>query len=210
MGHDLRYTITTLVLTLVTGAATTVLVLEDVIPLSVGWPTGGGFVIEVAAYVVLFDAYFYGLHRVLHVPVLYRSVHAVHHRSTAPTVTTALAFHPLEALSIIAFMPAAMCLFPIHLASLAVVSTLLSGSILLAHCGHEVFPQWWQRIPVLNWYVTPRIHDVHHVRRDCNYSATLVIFDRLFGTMGVSVPSPPRSPRRRASPSPRPARRARG
>jgi sterol desaturase/sphingolipid hydroxylase (fatty acid hydroxylase superfamily) len=31
--------------------------------------------------------------------------------------------------------------------------------------------------------VTPRVHDAHHARRDCNYSATLTIFDRVFGTL---------------------------
>lgn len=183
MRHDLRCSIWTLVLGAVTGVGTTLLVLEGAIPLATGRPTGRTFAFEVVAYVLLFDAYFYGLHRLLHTRRLYRNIHAVHHRSTAPTVLTALAFHPLEALLIIGFLPAAMWLLPIHLASLVAVSVFLSGSILLAHCGYEVFPGWWQHVPVLNWYVTPRVHDAHHVRRDCNYSATLSIFDRVFGTL---------------------------
>jgi Delta7-sterol 5-desaturase len=181
--HDLRYSLSTLVLGLVTGVGTPLLVLEDVIPLATAWPTGLTFAFELLVYVLLFDAYFYGLHRLLHTRVLYRTIHAVHHHSTAPTVLTALAFHPLEALLIIGFLPAAMWLIPIHLVSLAVVSAFLSGSILLAHCGYEIFPPWWQQVPLLNWYVTPRVHDAHHARRDCNYSATLTIFDRVFGTL---------------------------
>jgi sterol desaturase/sphingolipid hydroxylase (fatty acid hydroxylase superfamily) len=181
--HDLRYSLSTLVLGLVTGVGTPLLVLEDAIPLAPGWPTGLTFAFELPVYVLLFDAYFYGLHRLLHTRALYRTIHAVHHHSTAPTVLTALAFHPLEALLIIGFLPAAMWLIPIHLVSLAVVSAFLSGSILLAHCGYEVFPPWWQQVPLLNWYVTPRVHDAHHARRDCNYSATLTIFDRVFGTL---------------------------
>jgi Delta7-sterol 5-desaturase len=188
--HDLRYSIATFGLLTVTGMVTTFLVLDGVIPLATERPTGRTFALELLAYVMLFDAYFYGLHRLLHTRGLYRTIHAVHHRSTAPTVLTALAFHPVEALLIIGFMPAAMWLIPIHLASLAVVSTFLSGSILLAHCGYEVFPRWWQRVPVLGWYVTPRIHDRHHVQRDCNYSATLSIFDRVFGTLREDVPRP--------------------
>jgi sterol desaturase/sphingolipid hydroxylase (fatty acid hydroxylase superfamily) len=186
--HDLRYSIATLAVGTATGIGTTLLVLAGVIPLATGRLTVPRFAFEVWAYVLLFDAYFYALHRVLHTPVLYRSVHAVHHRSTAPTVLTALAFHPLEALLIIGFLPAAMWLLPIHLASLAIVSAFLSGSILLAHCGYEVFPRWWTRVPVLNWYVTPRLHDAHHVRRDCNYSATFSIFDRVFGTLRSDAP----------------------
>lgn len=190
MRHDLRHSIATLVVGTVTGVVTTFLVLEGVIPLATEWPTGRTLALELLLYVVLFDAYFYGLHRLLHTRVLYRTVHAVHHRSTAPTVLTALAFHPLEGLLLVAFMPVVMRLIPIHLTSLAAVGAFLSGSILLAHSGYEVFPRWWQRVPVLNWYVTPRVHDAHHVRRDCNYSATLSIFDRAFGTLRVDVPRP--------------------
>jgi Delta7-sterol 5-desaturase len=181
--HDLRHTIVTLALVTATGAATTFLVLGGALGVVTERPTGLVFAGEVLAYVLLFDAYFYALHRLLHTRVLYRRIHAVHHRSTAPTALTAFAFHPLETLLIIGFMPVAMWLVPIHLASLAVVSAFLSGSIVLAHCGHEVLPDWWQRVPVLNWYVTSRIHHAHHRRRDCNYSATLSIFDRAFGTL---------------------------
>lgn len=166
------------------GFGTTRLVLDGVVPLATEWPSAPQLVREVVVYVVLFDAYFYALHRLLHTRPLFRAIHAVHHRSRAPGLLTALAFHPLEGLAIIAFMPAAMYLLPIHLASLAVTAAFLSGSILLAHCGWEVFPAWWYRVPLLNWYVTPRLHDLHHLRRNCNYSATLTIFDRLFGTLG--------------------------
>lgn len=182
--RDLRHTMTTVALGTLTGFGTTLLVLDGVIPLATEWPSVPQLVREVVVYVVLFDAYFYALHRLLHTRLLFRAIHVVHHRSRAPGVLTALAFHPLEALSIIAFMPAAMFLLPTHLASLAVTVAFLSGSILLAHCGWEVFPAWWYRVPLLNLYVTPRLHDVHHVRRNCNYSATLTIFDRLFGTLG--------------------------
>jgi Delta7-sterol 5-desaturase len=188
--HEVRYAISTLVLATATGVMAAVLILEGVIPLATDVPSRGAFARELITYVLLFDAYFYGLHRLLHTRVLYRRIHAVHHRSSAPTVLTALAFHPMEALLLAAFMPAAMWLMPIHLASLAVVCAFLSGSILLAHCGYEVFPNWWQRVPLLNWYVTPRVHDAHHVWRNCNYSATLSVFDRAFGTLRSDLARP--------------------
>jgi len=181
--HDLRHTLTTLVLLAAIVTGTMLLVVRGTIAIDLEVPPLATLAIEVLAYVLLFDAYFYALHRALHTRALYRTVHAVHHRSTAPTVLTALAFHPLEAALIIGFMPVAMWLVPIHLASLVMVSVFLSGSILLAHCGYEVIPAWWARVPVLNWYVTPRVHDAHHARRDCNYSATLAIFDWAFGTL---------------------------
>jgi len=181
--HDVRYSACTLLLATGLGALTTWLVLRGAIPLATTAPGAGRLVLEVATYVLLFDAYFYGLHRLLHVPRFFRAVHAVHHRATAPSVLTALAFHPLEALLILGFVPAAMWLLPIHLLSLAVVSTFLSGSILLAHAARDPFPSWWGRTPILRTYVTPRVHHAHHARRDCNYSATFSLFDALFGTL---------------------------
>jgi lathosterol oxidase len=55
-------------------------------------------------------------------------------------------------------------------------------SIALAHCGYELFPRGFSRVPVLGWYVTPLVHDAHHSRVDVNYGATLNLFDRLLGT----------------------------
>jgi lathosterol oxidase len=188
LRHEIFFTALTGVVGLCMGAGATFLVRAGVIPLAAGELTLGAVVFESLVYVVLFDAYFYGLHRLLHVRSMYQRIHVVHHRSTSPTLLTALAFHPVEAILIMAFMPVAMWLIPIHFVSLVIVSVFLSGSILLAHCGYEVFPRWWERVPVLNWYVTPRVHDAHHKRRDCNYSATLSIFDRAFGTLRKDEP----------------------
>jgi lathosterol oxidase len=180
--HDCRYTIATLALTTIVGAATTMAVLAGALPLDLDRPAPARVLGECALYVLLFDAYFYALHRVLHARILFRRVHAVHHRSGAPTVATALAMHPLEALAIVGFMPVAMALVPIHLVSLLAVTVFLTGSLLVAHSGYAVFPRWWERLPLVGWYVTARVHDVHHVRRVCNYGATLSLFDRAFGT----------------------------
>lgn len=188
---DARYSLATLLLGTAMGVATTWLVLAGTITVSTALPAPGRFAVEVLVYVLLFDAYFYGLHRLLHTRALFRTIHAVHHRSAAPTVMTALAFHPLEALLILGFMPAAMWLVPTHLVSLAVGSTFLSASILLAHAARDPFPTWWPRVPLLGWYVTPRVHQLHHARRNCNYSATFSLFDHAFGTLHTGEPATP-------------------
>lgn len=180
--HDLRHSLVTLLVGVALGVLTVRLVLAGVVPFTTAPPSLLRFLFETSVYVVLFDAYFYGLHRLLHTGSLYRRVHAVHHRSTVPTLLTALAFHPIEALAIMSFMPVAMWLVPIHLVSFVVVSAFLSGSIVLAHSGWDVVPGWWRRHPLLSWYVTPDVHARHHRHRDCNYSATFSLFDRLFGT----------------------------
>lgn len=190
--HDLRHSLLTLALGVVLGVLTTRLVLAGAVALPTALPSTRRFAVEVALYVGLFDAYFYALHRLLHTRALYRRVHAVHHRSAAPTALTALAFHPLEALLIMGFLPVSMWLLPIHLLSFAVVSVFLSASIVLAHTGREILPPWTRRVPLLASYVTPRLHDAHHLRRDCNYAATFSFLDRLFGTLREDVTRPTR------------------
>jgi len=48
-------------------------------------------------------------------------------------------------------------------------------------------PRIGERTRLLGWYVTPRVHDAHHRRRDCNFSATLSVFDRAFRTAAVNA-----------------------
>jgi sterol desaturase/sphingolipid hydroxylase (fatty acid hydroxylase superfamily) len=181
--HDVGHAITTLILGAVVGVVTTVLVRNQVIVLHGTWPTVETAAREVLVYLVAFEVYFYALHRLLHVPAVYRRIHIVHHRARSPSALGGLAFHPVEALLIIGFLPLAMWLLPIHLAALAAVSAFLSGSILLAHSDVAWFPGWWAQVPVLNWYVTPSVHARHHARGDCNFSATLSICDRVCGTL---------------------------
>jgi sterol desaturase/sphingolipid hydroxylase (fatty acid hydroxylase superfamily) len=144
-------------------------------------PSPGALLGEVAVFVFVFDFYFYGLHRLMHTRWLYR-VHAVHHLSKHPRPLTALSFHPVEALLLLAYAPLAMLVAPIHLASVCVGGVLLSASIALAHWGDDFFPAWWQQVPVLRWIASPGVHDAHHRFFDYNFSATTSIPDRLFGS----------------------------
>lgn len=181
--HERAYTLMTGLIGLMLGAGTTLLVRAGLMGLAADELTPLSWLREVVIYVVLFDAYFYTIHRLFHTRWMYRHIHSIHHRSTSPTLLTALAFHPIEALMIMGFVPVAMALLPIHFGSLVTVSIFLSGSILIAHCGYQVFPRWFSKVPLLNWYVTPRVHDEHHKRRNCNYAATISIFDRAFRTL---------------------------
>lgn len=183
--HEAVYAVSSVAVTAAVGLGASLLVGGGQVALRTAWPPAGRLLVEVAAFVLLFDLYFYALHRLLHTDWLYRRVHAVHHRSTSPTALTALCFHPAEAAALVLFFPTATWLLSLHLPSVAVATVFLSGSIALAHCGYELFPGWWHRVPVLDWYVTPLVHDTHHTDERCNYGATLSLFDRVFGTFAL-------------------------
>ncbi len=176
---------TALVAALVAGGSA-LLIRGGLLPVDNGLPTPGRMALEVGVFVLLFDFYFYAVHRLMHTRWLGR-FHAVHHRSRAPGPLTALSFHPVEALLLLLYTPLAMALLPLHLASAMVGGSVLAGSILLSHCGREVLPRWWHDTPLLRWIATPLVHDTHHTDYGVNFSATTSIPDRLFGTYRLNA-----------------------
>jgi sterol desaturase/sphingolipid hydroxylase (fatty acid hydroxylase superfamily) len=193
--HDRTAAIATLKLGALAVAVTVPLVYTQVIVVHTALPSLGTAARETFGYLLGFELYFYALHRLLHVRGLYRRIHIVHHRSVYPSALTGLVLHPVEAVLIMAFVPVAMWTVPIHLVSLACVSAFLSASILLAHADVDWVPVWWERVPVLNWYVTPRVHGEHHAHGVTNYGSTLSICDRVFGTFAAPAASRSRGTR---------------
>lgn len=180
-----RFTCASLAMWMVAGTVTTIAAMTGGIAVGLGAIDVSTVLLEGALIVLGFEAYFYVVHRLLHTRTLFRSIHSVHHRSKTPTVFSALSLHPIEALLIAGFLPAAMIATELHVASITVASVYLSASIAIAHCGYQLFPRGFARIPILGWYVTPLVHDAHHAKVDVNYGATLNVFDRLFGTFRV-------------------------
>ena len=45
---------------------------------------------------VIHDLHFYCIHRLIHVPVLYKYVHSVHHNSANPSLWSSLSMYPVE------------------------------------------------------------------------------------------------------------------
>lgn len=58
-----------------------------------------GFVAVMAIVPALREIHFYAIHRLIHWPPLYRTVHSLHHRNTNPGPWSGLSMHPLEHLA---------------------------------------------------------------------------------------------------------------
>jgi sterol desaturase/sphingolipid hydroxylase (fatty acid hydroxylase superfamily) len=177
-----RLTGLNLLLLLGLGALTTSLALRGTLTIPHGLPSVATLLCEVAGYVLLFDVYFYVLHRLLHTPLVFRHVHARHHRARDVDLWSTIAMHPVEFLAIVGFVPLALALAPVHTASLLVVCTFLGASIAFAHSGFCFAPRT-DRLLLRARYLTPRIHAAHHAHRQCNYGAITTLFDRALGTL---------------------------
>ncbi len=140
------------------------------------------FWISMPLLIVLHDTYFYWTHRAMHHPKLYKLFHMTHHRSHNPTPFTAYNFAPLEAVVEYMFVPLALMIIPTHSLALYIVLLIMIFKNALGHCGYEVFPRTWARLPVLGWLTTVTHHDMHHERGTGNYGFYFTWWDRWMGT----------------------------
>lgn len=129
------------------------------------------------------EFHFYVIHRLIHWPPLYRTVHRIHHNSINPTPWTGLAMHPVEQLLYFSgvilywFIPA----HPIH------TIYHLSHCMLASAPGHVGF----DKVVVSEDSVIDMPgydHYLHHKYFECNYSDGVVPYDKWFGTFHDGSP----------------------
>jgi sterol desaturase/sphingolipid hydroxylase (fatty acid hydroxylase superfamily) len=129
----------------------------------------------------------YVLHVLLHrIGWLWR-IHRVHHTDDAVDVSTALRFHPLEAVVVVTWLGASAALAGVPPAVVVVFFAVEAIGNLASHAALRL-PPGLERVVRLV-LITPDLHRVHHAPdlplTDRNYGTTLVWWDRLFGTLAV-------------------------
>lgn len=134
-------------------------------------------------YVVLFDIYFYFLHRLMHTDFFYKVLHKYHHITVSPDPITAFSFHPVEGLITGSFILIMAYCFDLHAYSITIVGVFATLNSVMLHSGHEIFPSWWYRGRFSKYYISPTYHDRHHQLYRLNLGAFTNIWDRIFGTM---------------------------
>ena len=144
--------------------------------------------VEYTAYFLLFDTWFYWLHRWMHKEPVYSWVHKMHHWSTSPNLLTTLSVNPLESLingGFVTIFVSAMALLtlPVHQESFALIgpTNIIMG--LYVHSGYELFPRWWNKSWATKWFITATFHDQHHKYFTVNFGGYTTIWDRICGTM---------------------------
>src|SRR5450631_133871 len=132
---------------------------------------------------LIHDAYFYWMHRMIHHPLLFKAFHLLHHRSVNPSPWAAYAFHPLEA--VLESMIFVIFLFTIpingwHLFVFFVISLLYN---VYGHLGFELYPAGWNRHWLGRWMNTSVAHNQHHHYFKGNYGLYFMFWDRWMGTV---------------------------
>lgn len=131
----------------------------------------------------LHDAYFYFIHRLMHLPFLYKKVHLIHHKSTNPSPWTAYAFHPLEAILEAGIIPLVAFTIPVYRNAFFVFMLFQIIYNVYGHLGYELYPKNFHKTKIGKWVNTSVAHNLHHKSFYGNFGLYTLIWDRLFGTL---------------------------
>lgn len=140
------------------------------------------FILSIIVVLILYETYYYWLHRWMHLPGVYRIVHKVHHDSIDTSVFTSFSFHPIEALLQFLFIPLVIVLLPLHYLALGTVLMLMTISAIVNHAGAEIFPKGFDRHPVGKWLIGSTHHDLHHREFRNNFGLYFTFWDKLMNT----------------------------
>ena len=123
------------------------------------------------------EFHFYCVHRLIHIPILYKWIHSVHHNSVNPSPWSSLSMHPVEHLlywsdSLIHLvLPSHPILF---LYNLQVTGT---GAV-VGHVGFDQIEVGDHAVIDTHAYA----HYLHHKYFEVNYADGTTALDKLFGT----------------------------
>jgi sterol desaturase/sphingolipid hydroxylase (fatty acid hydroxylase superfamily) len=126
---------------------------------------------------LLRELHFYLVHRLLHVPVLYRTVHWLHHNNVNPGPWSGLAMHPIEHL----------LYFSGVLIHWVVPSHPVHALFHLIHAGLSPVPghTGFDKVVVGKAGAVDThclAHYLHHKYFECNYADGSIPLDQWFGT----------------------------
>jgi len=129
--------------------------------------------------VLLHDIYFYITHRFLHLPLVYRWVHHLHHNSTDTHVFSTFSFHPVEGLIQIGILPLLAFFVPLHLSVFFLFSAFMIFMSVYGHSGYEYRANKAKGLYIFNTSVH---HHQHHSSFHYNFGIYLNLWDQLFKT----------------------------
>lgn len=143
-------------------------------------PKIGTILSQFFAFIILEDFSHYWLHRFLHFEFIYPYIHYQHHEFEYPTALSSNYAHPAE-VAILGFCTIfGPLIFRPHLFVFLMWMHLRQFLALETHTGHEFPFSLSALLPGI--YGGAKHHDLHHKKRKFNFSSSLAIWDRVFGT----------------------------
>jgi lathosterol oxidase len=129
---------------------------------------------------ILFDTWFYWIHRLLHTRKLFRYVHAYHHKTRTPVVWSNNSDTLLDNLFLQSYWLFAAILLPIPIEVLIIHKIYDQISGMIGHSGYEYAG------PIVaksKWLIGATHHDQHHQHCNYNYATHFQFWDRWMKTL---------------------------
>ena len=148
-----------------------------------GWtPLEGPFgaAVSFVLSLVLFDAWFYWFHRLIHTRPFYRRVHQWHHLTVTPVAWSNNSDRLIDNLFLQSYWLVAHFLVPAAPAVLLAHKLYDQVTGVIGHSGYEHGGSWTRPPSPL---VGVTHHDQHHRYFRCNYATHFTWWDRLMGTL---------------------------
>ena len=121
--------------------------------------------------------HFYWVHRLLHIPFLYKHVHSLHHRNVNIGPWSGLSMHPVEHFLYLSSLAIhwVVASHPVHLFFHIIYQ---GPGAAMTHTGYEdLLIKDKRRLALGTFY-----HQLHHRYYECNYGNQEMPWDRWFGT----------------------------
>ncbi|MEC5156382.1 lathosterol oxidase [Chryseobacterium sp. MP_3.2] len=131
---------------------------------------------------LIHETYYYWLHRLMHVPKVYKIVHKVHHQSLSTTPWTAFSFHPWESVLEALILPIILLIIPLNIYVLLIYLIFMTFSSVVNHLDIEIYPLWFRKSTFGKLWIDATHHHYHHKEFTTNYGLYFTFWDKLMGT----------------------------
>lgn len=133
------------------------------------------------ASMLVFDTWFYWMHRLIHSKSLYKRIHKWHHQAVTPTIWSNNSDTFLDTLFLQSYFMVAVFVLPIPIPVLIAHKIFDQVTGMIGHSGYEYFPGKGSRHP--SPFIGVTFHDQHHQHVAYNYATHFSFWDRIMKTV---------------------------
>lgn len=140
------------------------------------------FLFTIFLCILIQDTWFYWMHRLMHIKIIFKYIHIIHHKSINPTPFSAYSFHPIEAFIESSVFYIILFIIPIHPLAVFIAVNLSLLINVYGHLGYEIFPKKITKTFLFKIINTSVHHNMHHRNIKGNYGLYFRFWDKLMGT----------------------------
>ncbi len=147
------------------------------------WPV---LMIQFLIILVLYDTYFYWVHRMTHHKNLFGKIHHIHHASINPNLWSSYNFDFLDTVinasfAIFYFLGASFLVGGVHFEALFFFFIFTIFWNIYGHLEYEILPEKYIR----GFILTASAHHIHHTKNNGNFGYFFMFWDRFCGTVSA-------------------------